>query len=85
MNEQLKRLRWQCRRGMLELDLLFLPFVDHVFGTMSQDEQRVFERLLKCNDQELYNWLIKHELVEDKELQAMVERVRNAPKPHRVK
>lgn len=77
MSEQLKRLRWQCRRGMLELDLLFLAFFDHVFETLSQHDQQVFERLLKCNDQELYNWLIKHESVQDEELQKMVNRVRD--------
>jgi len=26
-NEEIKRLKWLCRRGILELDILLLPFL----------------------------------------------------------
>ena len=71
------RLRWACRRGMLELDLLLLPFFEQVFAKLNQQEQKLFEQLLGCNDQELYNWLIKHESVTYPELASLVERVRH--------
>lgn len=71
------RLRWACRRGMLELDLLLLSFFEQVFVKLNQQEQKLFEQLLGCNDQELYNWLIKHEPVTYPELVSLVERVRN--------
>lgn len=71
------RLRWACRRGMLELDLLLLPFFERIFATLSEHDQQLFEQLLSCNDQELYNWLIKHESVTYPELTSLVERVRH--------
>ncbi|MDO7084376.1 succinate dehydrogenase assembly factor 2 [Pseudocolwellia sp. AS88] len=67
------RLRWACRRGMLELDLLFLPFVDQAYDDLSEDEKAIFERLLVCQDPELFAWFMGHEQCEDKELNSMVQ------------
>ncbi|MBO9489315.1 succinate dehydrogenase assembly factor 2 [Endozoicomonas sp. G2_1] len=69
------RLRWACRRGMLELDVLFMPFVDKWFEHLTEDQQQVFERLLECDDPELFAWFMGHEKCEDKELNAMVQLV----------
>jgi len=55
---ELPRLRWACRRGMLELDLLLLPFLEHRFLQLSSDQQKVFIELLACTDQELFDWLM---------------------------
>ena len=67
------RLRWACRRGMLELDLLFLPFVDQAYDDLSEDEKAIFERLLVCQDPELFAWFMGHEECEDIELNSMVQ------------
>ncbi|MDF2691227.1 MAG: hypothetical protein K0S29_1082 [Gammaproteobacteria bacterium] len=55
------KLRWACRRGMLELDLIFENYMDQFYAKAPEAEQHMFEELLSCNDQELYNWLIKRE------------------------
>ncbi|WP_426359826.1 succinate dehydrogenase assembly factor 2 [Pseudocolwellia sp. HL-MZ19] len=67
------RLRWACRRGMLELDLLFLPFVDQAYDDLPEDDKAIFERLLVCQDPELFAWFMGHEKCEDKELDSMVQ------------
>lgn len=67
------RLKWACRRGMLELDVLFIPFVDEAYDALSDHQQRVFERLLTCQDPELFAWFMGHETCDDTELNAMVE------------
>ncbi len=67
------RLKWACRRGMLELDVLFMPFVDEAFELLSEKDQRTFERLLTCQDPELFAWFMGHEECEDQELNAMVQ------------
>lgn len=78
-----KRLRWAARRGMLELDLLFSAFLDRRYDALTEDQQRAFARLLGCEDQELYAWLIGRAEVPDAELRAMVAEVRgdNFPAP----
>lgn len=67
------RLRWACRRGMLELDVLLLPFVNDSYDELTQEEKKIFERLLVCQDPELFAWFMGHEKCEDKELNDMVQ------------
>jgi antitoxin CptB len=69
------RLKWACRRGMLELDVLFIPFVDEAYDDLSTKDQFTFERLLTCQDPELFAWFMGHEVCEDKELNAVVQHI----------
>lgn len=66
------RLKWACRRGMLELDVLFLPFVEEAFDDLDEEKQEVFERLLTCDDPDLFAWFMGHQKCEDPELAEMV-------------
>ncbi len=66
------RLKWACRRGMLELDVLFLPFVEEAFSDLDDEKQETFERLLTCDDPDLFAWFMGHQKCEDPELAEMV-------------
>ncbi|MEW6991425.1 succinate dehydrogenase assembly factor 2 [Colwelliaceae bacterium 6441] len=74
------RLKWACRRGMLELDVLFMPFVDEAWEQLSVDNKAIFERLLVCQDPELFAWFMGHEKCEDQELNKMVQLILNRVK-----
>lgn len=52
------KLRWACRRGMLELDLLLLPYFEHNFDQLSLSDQTLFKTLLSEADQDLYAWIL---------------------------
>ena len=67
-----ERIRWACRRGMLELDVLFMPFVEEAFDSLSKEQQAVFQRLLECDDPDLFAWFMGHEECKDPELNGMV-------------
>jgi antitoxin CptB len=67
------RLRWACRRGMLELDVLFMPFVEEAYDLLSTKQKQVFEHLLEEQDPVLFAWFMGHEVCEDKELNDMVQ------------
>lgn len=67
------RLRWACRRGMLELDVLFMPFVEESYEALSSEDKDIFERLLECQDPELFAWFMGHEKCEDPELNRLVQ------------
>lgn len=75
--KRLARLRWACRRGMLELDVLLLPFVEQAFDELSFEQQEAFERLLTSDDPDLYAWFMGHQKCEDEELAQMVAKVVN--------
>ena len=55
------RIRWACRRGMLELDLFLLPFFDSVFESLSLAEQHEFIAFLEQSDPDLFQWLMQKE------------------------
>ena len=48
-----QRALWRSRRGLLELDLLFRPFVEACFVRLSPEMQIALDELLNCDDMEL--------------------------------
>jgi len=54
----LGRLRWRCRRGMKELDVLLTRYVDERFAAAPAAEQQAFERLLDAQDPVLYAYCL---------------------------
>lgn len=74
------RLKWACRRGMLELDVLFIPFVDEAYDQLSEKDKFTFERLLTSDDPDLFAWFMGHATCEDKELNDMVQHILNRVK-----
>ena len=56
---------WHSRRGMLELDLLLLPFVTDKLAELDDSQQKIYQRLLEQEDQDLFSWLIEKEVAPD--------------------
>jgi antitoxin CptB len=71
----LGRLRWQCRRGSLELDLALSQFLDQGYGDLSAPQRAAFERLLQESDETLQAWIFGHQEVPDMELKDIVRKI----------
>ena len=56
-----KRLYWHSRRGMWELDLLLIPFLEHCYDTLDEADQAAYRELIKEEDQDLFAWLMRRE------------------------
>jgi antitoxin CptB len=56
-----ERLRWQCRRGLLELDYLLETYLDHAYSALSKEDKALFEDILKNHDPDLQSWLLSGE------------------------
>ena len=69
-------LRWRCRRGMLELDIMLNAYLDVRGGKMSGEELRVFERLLEYPDQVLQGLLVGLSESVDAEIRRVVDEVK---------
>ena len=52
------RIFWHSRRGMLELDLLLVPFVQDVFDDLTVEDQILYRDLLILEDQDIYSLLM---------------------------
>lgn len=48
--QSVSKLRWHCRRGMRELDILFLHYLDEHYQAADADEQLGFETLIETPD-----------------------------------
>ena len=70
------RQRWQCRRGMRELDLLLTGFLQREFENLDAGQQQEFEKLLAFPDQVLQEWLLGHSVPTDSHVLELVERIR---------
>lgn len=84
MNTQIPpRLRWACRRGMLELDLLLGNFLEQAYLALPQHEQAIFLKVLQCEDQDLFEWFTVKKIPQDPEIKSMIEKIRlHAKQPH---
>jgi antitoxin CptB len=56
-----ERIRWHCRRGMLELDLILNAFLEKHFDELESPELDAFRVLLACPDPQLLNLIMGHE------------------------
>jgi antitoxin CptB len=75
------RLRWCCRRGMLELDLMLNAFLDHGLDALDEREQSVFQRLLDYSDQTLLEMLMGRMVPADKETVHVIGKIRSSLRP----
>lgn len=67
-------IKWRCRRGVLELDVLFERFFSQAYDTLNLDEQSLFAQLLEKPDPILQQWLIYQAPV-DPEFENLIEKV----------
>jgi antitoxin CptB len=72
------RLRWQCRRGMLELDLLLNRFLDTGFLSLDDAGRADFVRLLGYQDQIIHDWLMGQAVPADAALRRLTGQIRAA-------
>lgn len=56
-----KRLYWHSRRGMWELDLLLIPFLEHCYDQLGDEDQAAYRSLIEGEDQDLFAWLMQRQ------------------------
>jgi antitoxin CptB len=72
------RLRWQCRRGMLELDLVLNRFLERGLAALDPAGRDAFSKLLALPDTVLLDVVMGRQPLSDPALEAIAERVRAA-------
>ena len=55
---ELQRLAWSCRRGMLELDIILSNFLQEEFLKLNTDQKQAFTDILQYPDPELFSFLM---------------------------
>ena len=73
-----RRIRFQTRRGLLELDIIFGRFMNKEFEHLSDQELSQLVEILEFQDQELFALLNGHKETDKKHLVAMLDKIRQA-------
>ncbi len=71
------RLRWQCRRGMRELDELVVWYLETRFDDADDEQKLAFQALLELPDPELMGYLLGKQMPEQESIRGVVESIRS--------
>ena len=75
MNELKKKILWQCRRGLWELDAIFIPFIENNFDYLEEDDITNFLSLLEYEDIEIFDILVNKKSFEDATLEPIIKKI----------
>ncbi len=69
---ELAKLKWQCRRGMRELDMLLLRYLEQRYNIAPITEQQTFHHLLTLSDAKLYGYFTQYEQPSNSKILALI-------------
>lgn len=72
------RLRWRCRRGMKELDVLLTRYVDEEFAGASSEQQEAFRALLDTPDPQIWAYCLGLEAPPSAVLTSLIRQITRA-------
>lgn len=76
--DRVKKLRWQGRRGMKELDVLFEAFFERQAGPLLEGAWPELETLLEQEDDVLFDWVSGRDLPENPALLKLIKTLTHA-------
>lgn len=76
-DRELSRLRWRCRRGMLENDLILSRFLDKEGDSLAAQDLAALKILLDYPDNELWELLAGRNTPADNQLKLLLDRIRS--------
>jgi antitoxin CptB len=73
------RMRWRCRRGMKELDILLERFLKSGFEAIDGKQKDVFADFLDLQDPQLADYLLRGVVPADADFEALVKQILTCP------
>ncbi|MDA0679361.1 MAG: succinate dehydrogenase assembly factor 2 [Proteobacteria bacterium] len=71
-----RRVKWQCRRGMRELDVLLGTYLEKQYGNSDESQKAAFRRVLELPDPDLIGYLLSGNNPADPELADVIDQIR---------
>ncbi|MFA6922196.1 MAG: succinate dehydrogenase assembly factor 2 [Gallionella sp.] len=72
----LQRVRWRCRRGLLELDIVLGRFVEAHYAKLTEAERQIFEEFLDMPDNPLWDMISGRQDAVSGEHAALLEKIK---------
>lgn len=73
---EFSRLKWHCRRGMKELDVMLTRYLEEYYPYAPETEQATFRELLDLSDPLMYAYFLGYETPSNPDLMALIEKIR---------
>ncbi|MFK8067061.1 MAG: succinate dehydrogenase assembly factor 2 [Gammaproteobacteria bacterium] len=71
------RVRWLCRRGMKELDLVINRFFENDYESLVEQDQIYFKEFLEVEDPEIFSWIMGRTTPENKHHALIIHKLQN--------
>ena len=72
MSNEINRIKWKCRRGMREIDLLLREFSINSIKNLSNKDLSLFDEILDYDDQKLYDFIFKNQPIGNKDHESFI-------------
>ena len=69
---ELSRLRWQCRRGIKEMDLILERFLDQCYPSLSAQQRLAFDQILNETDLDIMDWILERSVPENEDYMVLI-------------
>jgi antitoxin CptB len=70
---ELDRIRWRCRRGLLELDLILTQFLDQRFDSLTEHQKEQFAQLINNSDNDLWDLISNRQSSKNHDLREIIQ------------
>jgi len=73
---ELSQLRWRCRRGAKELDIVMNRYLDQLYTEAKPSQQAAFKELLLVEDPTIFDLLLERIDAQNEEQQILLDTLR---------
>jgi len=73
---ELDRIRWNCRRGLLELDLILAAFLERHLDKLNPEQLKLLKELLGYPDNDLLDLVMRRAELTDSRCQPLLDLMR---------
>ena len=74
---QLSKLRWKCRKGIRELDVLLTKYLEEIFINLPKQEQDIFIEFVNIDSNELFD-IVFNKKISDSKFLKIIENLTSA-------
>jgi antitoxin CptB len=69
---ELSRLRWRCRRGIKEMDIVLQRFLEQTYPTLTTRQQQNFDHILDESDLDIMDWILGRSIPENRDYEDLI-------------
>ena len=73
MTDLKKKILWQCRRGLWELDTILIPFVEINYDGLDNEGKEMFKQLLSLEDIEIFDLIVNKKDPKDMKIKPLID------------